>query len=261
MTPIAISNQRPGFVPFSARPLVIAGRSTFAPRANTQSAYRPAPYRPPMLANQTKNPQMGIGGFSFSDVPLTLTLGVAGAAALVLSSVVPSPVKELTTVAGLGLIAFGVLNLFSAPAAAAEAPTPATGNKPFTVAEVDAFNKVTAKVIKPSWNEEVNRGLFSKDYDIEVLWTNGSDKNITVPYRIYVEEKPQMGVGTSEFRGVAYTGQVSLGPKQSVQVPLEIDLQYRSFIGALAVGIMLKVQKIAPGGEVIDLDQRSFIVY
>jgi hypothetical protein len=259
MTPIAISNQRPGFVPFSARPLQIAGRPVFAGRQGLQPAYRPAPYKPPMLSNP--RPQMGVGGFSFSDIPMTLTLGVGGAAALVLAGVVPSPVKEIATVAGLGLIAFGILNLFSAPAAAAEAPTPSTGNRPFSVAEVDAFNKVTAKVIKPAWNEEVNRGLFSKDYDIEVLWTNGSDKNITVPYRIYVEEKPQMGVGTSEFRGVAYTGQVSLGPKQSVQVPLEIDLQYRSFIGALAVGILLKVQKIAPGGEVIDLDQRSFIVY
>ena len=258
MNAITISNTRPGFVPFSAKPLMIAGQS---PRPVQRPAYRPAPYRPPMLSNPAPSAQLGIGGFSFSDVPMSLTFGLAGGAAMVLAGVVPSPAKELATVAGLGFIAFGIINLFSAPASAAEAPTPATGNKPFSVAETDAFNKVTAKVIKPAWNEEVNRGLFSKDYDVEILWTNGSDKNITVPYRIYVEEKPQMGLGTSEFRGVAYTGQVALGPKQSVQVPLEVDLQYRSFVGALAVGIVMKIQKIAPNGEVIDLDQRSFVVY
>lgn len=257
MNAIAISNTRPGFVPFSATPLMIAGQ---APRQVQRPAYRPAPYRPPMLANPPLTPRLG-QGFSFSDVPLSLTFGLAGGASMVLAGVLPSPVKELATVAGLGLIAFGIINLFSAPASAAEAPTPASGNKPFSIPEIDAFNKVTAKVIKPSWNEEVNRGAFSEDYDVEILWTNGSDKSITVPYRLYVEESPQMGVAASEFRGVAYTGQISLGPKQSVQVPLEVDLQYRSFLGALAVGVLLKVQKVAPGGEIIDLDQRSFVVY
>lgn len=257
MNAITISNTRPGFVPFSATPLMIAGQ---APRQMQRPAYRPAPYRPAMLSNPPPTPRLG-ASFSFSDVPVSLTFGLAGGAAMVLAGVIPSPAKELATVAGLGLIAFGIINLFSAPAAAAEAPTPASGNKPFTIAETDAFNKVSAKVIKPSWNEEVNRGLFSKDYDVEILWTNGSDKAITVPYRLYVEEKPQYGVAASQFSGVAYTGQIALGPKQAVQVPLEVDLQYRSFLGALAVGIMLKVQKIAPNGEVIDADQRSFIVY
>lgn len=255
MNAIAISNQKPGFVPFSVRPLMIAGQ---APKRSVQSTYRPAPYRPPMLSNPA--PRMG-QSLSFSDIPMSLTFGIAGGAAMVLAGVIPSPAKELATVAGLGLIAFGLINLFSAPAAAAEAATPSSGARPFSVSETDAFNKVSAKIIKPSWNEEVNRGLFSKDYDVEILWTNGSDKNITIPYRIYVEEKPQMGVAAAEFRGVAYTGQVTLGPKQSVQVPLEIDLQYRSFIGAMAVGILLKVEKIAPNGEFIGLDQRSFVVY
>jgi len=86
MTPIAISNTRPGFVPFSARPLAIAGMT---PKPPIRPAYRPAPYRPPMLSNP---PRVEMGqGFKFSEIPLSLTLGVSGAAALVLASVIPTP--------------------------------------------------------------------------------------------------------------------------------------------------------------------------
>lgn len=257
MTPIAISNQRPGFVPFSARPLAIAGSLA---RPRIVPAYKPAPYKPPMLSNPHAGKQLGAWTFSLADVPMALTFGIGGAAALVLAGVTPSPAKELATVAGLGLIAFGILNLFSGTASA-EAPTPSSGAKPFPASDMNDFNLVSAKIIKPSWNEEVNRGLFSSDYDVEILWTNASDKTLTIPYRIFVDEKPQWGVGASGFTGVAYTGSVTLGPKQSAQVPLEVDLKYRSFIGALAVAINMKVQKVSPAGQVFDLDSRSFVVY
>lgn len=46
MAPIAISNSRPGFVPFSARPLAVVGQ------AQPRPTFRPEPYRPPMLAQQ-----------------------------------------------------------------------------------------------------------------------------------------------------------------------------------------------------------------
>ena len=180
------------------------------------------------------------GMFSLSDVPLSLTLGIAGAAAMILSGVVPSPVKEVTIVAGLGLIGFGLLNLFSGPASASSSVT-STGATPFTTASQDQFNLVSAKIIKPSWNEEVNRGLFSSDYPVEVLWTNNSDKPVSVPYRVYVEEDPHYGLMTEKFKGVAYTGIINLAAGQSVQVPLQIDLQYRALVSGLAVGVTLKI--------------------
>lgn len=263
MGPIAISNTRPGFVPFSTRPLAIVGQ---APRPQYRQAFVPAPYRPPMLANPAPAPSPSMDGFSMADVPLSLTLGIAGAGAMILAGVVPSPVKEISTVLGLGLIGFGLLNLFSAPAAA-ETSVPASGAKPFTTPTTDQFNRVSAKIIKPVLGAEVNRGLFSKDYDVEILWTNGStDKTVTVPYRIFVEEEPVKGViagglFAENFKGIAYTGVVTLGPGQSLPVPLEIDLQHRAFIEALAVSVKLTVQKVAPSGQVFDADTRSFVVY
>jgi hypothetical protein len=204
-------------------------------------------------------------GFKFAELPLSLTLGVAGAAGLVLSSVVPSPVKELATVAGLGLIAFGILNLFSGTASAAT-PTSDAGSKPFQTAGMDDFNKVTAKISKPSWNESVSRGAFSYDYDVEVIWTNGSDKVVTIPYRIHVKEDPQPGVSwlstkTIPFDGVVSTGTIELGPGKSAVVPFEIDIKSEGFMVGGAIGINLKVQKVSSAGQVFDAASQFFIVY
>lgn len=260
MAPIAISNQRPGFVPFSAAPLRISGRPVFAGYQGLSPApYRPAAYKPPMLSNPA--PRLG-QGFSFTGIPMSLTFGIAGAAAMVLAGVVPSPAKELATVAGLGLIAFGILNLFSAPVAA-NTTTPAGGAAPFQAPSTDQFNLVTAKITKPSLGEAINRGAFSNDYDIEVLWTNNSEKSVSVPYRIYVEETPEgiTSFAASEFKGVAYTGMVNLGPHQAVVVPLEIDLQFRGVNLAGATAILLKVQKISSSNQVFDADRKSFVVY
>lgn len=264
MTPIAISNQRPGFVPFSARPLAIVGRTS---RPVPPPAYRPAPYRPPMLANARVSPEMG-QGFKFSEIPLSLTLGVSGAAALVLASVIPTPVKELATVAGLGLIAFGVLNLFSGSASAETPTAPGSASEPFRAAAPEEFQLVTAKIAKPSSNEVIDRGAFSYDYDVEIIWTNSSSKQVTIPYRIYVDEKPQpitaFGVPLSTtiipYKGVAYTGTVKLGPGQSVVVPLEIDIKSQGFMAGGVVGITMTVQKVSPSGQVFDADRKSFIV-
>ena len=263
MTPIAISNQRPGFVPFSARPLAIAGMTP----SRVRPTYTPAPYRPPMLANKVAySPEMG-QGFKLSELPLSITLGIAGGAALVLAGIVPTPAKELATVAGLGLIAFGVLNLFPASAGAAEKSTPAAEAEPFKTADPNDFGKVTAKISKPSWNEAVSLGLFSSDYDIEIVWTNGSDKAVSVPYRISVDERPEPSVSwlsTSilPFKGVVYTGIIKLGPRQSVAVPLEIDLKSEGFVlGNMAVGIDMKVEKISSSNQVFVADKTSFVVY
>lgn len=263
MSPIAISNQRPGFVPFSARPLAIAGMTP----PQVRPAYRPAPYRPPMLVNKVAySPEMG-QGFKLSEVPLSLTLGVSGAAALVLASVVPTPVKELVTVAGLGLIAFGVLNLFSGTASAETPISPGSASSPFKTAQPEDFQLVTARISKPSPNEVIDRGAFSYDYDVEVIWTNGSSRQLTIPYRIYVDEKPQpitaAGIPLSTtiipYKGVVYTGTVKLGPGESVPVPLEIDLKSEGFMLSGVIGITMTVQKGSPSGW-FDADRRSFIV-
>lgn len=264
MNAIKISNRMPGFMPFSARPLMVAGQ---APRRPAQPAYRPAPYRPPMLSNPPPAPRMGARSFNLSELPLSLTLGAAGAGAMVLAGVMPSPIKEIATVAGLGVIAFGILNLFPDPAAAAEKSTSAAEAEPFNVADPNDFGKVTAKISKPSRNETVSMGLFSSDYDIEVVWTNTSDKAVSVPYRITVDEKPEPSVSwlsTSilPFKGIAYTGIIKLGPRKSVAVPLEIDLKSEGFVlGNMAVAIDMKVEKISSSNQIFVADQTSFIVY
>jgi len=103
---------------------------------------------------------------------------------------------------------------------------------------------------------------------VEVTWYNGSSKPVTVPYRIYVDEKPQpitaVGIPLSTtiipYKGVAYTGTVKLGPGEQVVVPLEIDLKSEGFMVSGVVGITMTVQKISSAGQVFDADRKSFIV-
>jgi hypothetical protein len=257
MAPIAISNRKPEFVPFSTRPLSIAGQT---PRPQQRPVYRPAPYRPPAMLANRELAAAHMGAFNFSELPLSLTLGLVGVSSLILSGILPSPVKQIAMISGLGFLGFGLINMFSASASAATT-SGESGAAPFKTAAPDQFGLVTAKIVKPSWNEEVGRGLFSYDYDIEVLWTNNSDKAVSMPYRISVEEKPQGGIGTADFKGVVHTGVVNLGPGQSAQVPLEIDLQHRGIGAADAVGITLKVEKISSANQVFLADSKFFVVY
>jgi hypothetical protein len=112
MTPITISNTRPGFVPFSVRPLAIVGQQ--------RPAFRPTPYQPPMLANPASAPSLD-GPLNMAAVPHSVTLGILGAGSLLLSSIAPSPFKQIAMLAGLGFIGFGLFNLFSgAPAPAGQ---------------------------------------------------------------------------------------------------------------------------------------------
>lgn len=108
-TPILISNTRPGFVPFSAHPIPIAGMvpRSFAP------VYRPAPYTPPMISGPAFGPEMGQLPFPLPDIQRPLLLGGGGAAALLLAGAVPTPAKELMTIGGIVLIGLGAMDLLS----------------------------------------------------------------------------------------------------------------------------------------------------
>lgn len=214
---------------------------------STQRMFSPRPLAGPISLGQDNK-------FQFSELPKSIGLGLLGAGGLVIGASLPSPLKEMATVAGLGTVAYAVLNLFSGEAPAEEGTE---SGEAFPSAPGDQFGQVTAKIIKPTLGESVSRGAFSYDYDVEVLWTNHSEQPVSVPYRIYVEEDPQGSISTP-FKGVVYTGLVNLKGKESVVKKLEIDLQSSGV--ALATGITLKIQKLSSAGQAFNADQRFFVV-
>lgn len=243
-------------IPMSHRPSVFRATS-FRPMPRStpsighvlpEPAFRPRPLAGRIVLGQDNQ-------FQFGELPKSIGLGLLGAGGLVIGGSLPSPLKEMATVAGLGTVAYAVLNLFSG-AAPAEADT--TSGEAFPSAPADQFGRVTAKIIKPTLGESVSRGAFSYDYDVEVLWTNHSDKPVSVPYRVYVEEDPQASILATPFKGVVYTGLVNLKAWESVVKELEIDLQSSGV--ALAMGVTLKIQKLSSAGQAFNADQRFFVV-
>lgn len=194
--------------------------------------------------------------FQFGELPKSIGLGLLGAGALVIGGSLPSPIKEMATVAGLGTVAYAVLNLFSGADPAEEGTA---SGEAFPSAPGDQFGKVTAKIIKPTLGESVSRGWFSYDYDVQVLWTNHSDQPVSVPYRVYVEETPHGSLLADPFKGIVYTGLINLKAKESVVKELEIALQSTGLV-TLAMGVTLKIQKLSSAGQAFDADQRFFVV-
>jgi len=210
-----------------------------------------------MLANRLpESPKMGGGAFSISELPLSLSLAAIGVGGMYLAGITPSPIKQIITVGGIGFVVWGILNLFSGEARADIGP-----NVPFKTPVMEDFSKVSVKIIKPSLNEEVPRGLFSADYDVEVIWTNSSSNPVALPYQIYVEEKPRYGIAASPFNGIVKTGIINLKAGESMSVPLEIDLQHRGFGAAPVTAIRLIVRKVAPSGQAFDAASTVFFVY
>lgn len=209
-----------------------------------------------MLANQLpESSKMGGGAFTASELPLSLSLAAIGVGGMYLASITPSPIKQIVTVGGIGFIVWGILNLFSG-----EAQAETDVNAPFKAPAMNDFNKVSAKISKPSWNEQVDRGWFSADYDVEIIWTNLSDKAVSVPYRIYVKEEPQQGIAAEPFSGVARTGVINLKAGESKIDSMQIDLKHKGFLAARAVGVQLTVEKISSSGEPFNAASTSFIV-
>jgi hypothetical protein len=221
-----------------------------------------APYRPAMLSNSTQA-QLGQREFSIGELPQSLAFGFAGAGAFVLSGIMPSPIKEIATISGFALLGWGILSLFPAPETAVKSGEEAAG-VPFKTATSDEFALVTAKVTRPSASESVSRNLWSQSYNIEVLWENGSDKAISMPYSIFVEETPEPGLlsyGLMPFKGVVHTGVVKLAPGASVTIPMTISLKSEGINIGGALGLKVVVQKISASREIVNAAQRFFVVY
>jgi hypothetical protein len=216
MTPIAISNTRPGFVPFSVRPLVIVGQ------AQQRPTFRPAPYRPSMLSNPPLPPSPSMDGlldmFSAKDIPLSLTLGLAGAGAMVLAGVVPTPVKEISTVVGLGLIGFGLLNLFSGEAVAGDVKAPQK------TPSGQAFQMIKGNIISPTPDSKPNVNLLGSSYDATVIWYNGPSESINFTYDVYADVRVPGQPSAQVTPGKSiYVGKVSLKPGED-SGPITITL-------------------------------------
>lgn len=222
-------------------------------------AYRPvrtlSAHRRAFLSNPTKLS----GSFDIESLPVSIGLAGGGVGLLYLSSILPSAVGTVGKVGGIGLLTASFLNLFSGTAQAAGGVD--SGEKRHESPDMNALQFVSGQFLKPKLNSDVDRGLFSNDYDVILRWVNNSGKSMSVTYDIHAREEAHGLVFDSEpWEGVVYTGVVNLKPKEEVLVPLELDLQTPTFPAPTFTYITLQLRKYSSAGQEVVVAKNSFYV-
>lgn len=246
-------------VPNAFRSVAVTPRPV---RLGAPAQRRPTPYRrpaftPAMLASTPKRPRMG----ALSDVPLSLGIGATGLGALLLSGILPTPVKTIAQVTGIGLIAFAAITLVT-PAAEAKTTEQSLGPEP--IGEESTFGSIMANIVEPSYNSSTPLGFLSSDYDVKAQWTNPTDQPFNVDFQVYVEETPIWtglfgdSVGTP-YRSVAHSGRVNLLPNSKETVKMEIPVKNPEGTGDATL-INLSIRKVWKG-EAVEVAKMTFTAY
>lgn len=222
MDAIKVSNTRPGFVPFSVTPLRIAGQI----HRRQPQAFKPAPYRPPMLSNPARL-QMGQGGFVWSEIPSSIGIIAGGAAGIALSSVMPSPLKEILVAGGIGIIGLGVVNLFGGPVEQKSPERPTGGDQvPQKTPSMEAFEMAKGSIISPSEGSEpaLNVWTWTTNYNATIIWYNPSEDQVNFAYDIFVDVRvPGLPSAQVTSGRSVYSGSISLKPGQDTG-PLRVAI-------------------------------------
>jgi hypothetical protein len=225
-------------------------------RPHSVRPYRRPTYKPAMIASAPRK-QLG----AMADVPMSLGLGAVGIGSMLLSGIVPQPIKTILQVTGVGLIAFGAITLVTPPAAA-KTTEETTGPEP--IGEEGTFNAITASIVEPSYNAAIPLGFLSSDYDVKVQWFNPTDQAITVDFQVYAEETPvwtglfSESVGQS-YRSVAHSGRVYLPAHKKETVEMQIPLKNPEGAGD-ASQINMSISKVRKG-QPVEVASKSFQVY
>lgn len=228
-----------------------------SPLRHWRTPYQPrTPYRPAMIASAPKK-QLG----ALSEVPFSLGVGATGLGALLLSGILPPPVKTIAQVTGIGLIAFAAITLVTPPASA---KTTDEGAGPEPIGEEGTFNAVTASIVEPSYNAAIPLGFLSSDYDVKVQWFNPTDQAITMDYQVHTEEIPVWtGIFGEEvgkpYRSVSHSGRVYLPANKKETVDMQIPMKNPEGAGD-AASINMEVRKMWKGQPVVAA-RKSFQVY
>ncbi len=208
-------------------------------------------YKPPMLASSKSR----LGGF-WEDLQFSVSTAAAGGGALLLAGILPSPAKTFVQIAGVGLLAFAIINIAGGEAEARDEPD---SRQEIPIADPVDFQAVSAAILEPLRNTDIPLGFLSSDYDVKVEWFNPSDTEIEIPFQVRVEETPIQRTIGEKFRGIAHSGVVKLPPNKRVIVEMEIPLLNREW-GAAATVVNFVLNKVGRRG-LDEVAQTSFTVY
>ncbi len=219
--------------------------------------YVPPRYRSwkPVISGP-QSPSMG-QNFSWGGLVTSIPYGIGGVVLMYLGGALPQPMSSISTVAGIGLIGLGLYNVFSGE------PEVEEGGK-FTSPSAEAFPLIDGTLLEPKRNAEVSLGLFSEDYEVEILWGNANDEEVSFTWDIVVREEP-FGVfgGAAEVKsGSVHSAVMRLDATKQDLVKLNLNLLTGSdrvkWFGSVTV--QLQVRKYNSDGVPTVVAESSFIV-
>lgn len=264
--PLIVLDQRPAVFTHAVRPQVVRLLGAQAPV-----------YAPPRPRN-LMSPQNRIGQLVTvnPNVQVTVQTGLekylfpvglmaAGGASFIVGTVVPPAFKIATTLAGLGLIGWGVYVLIKGgtssggpapagvPAATPPPPTGATSVEtsppPFVPPTVQAFNQVAIEMIAPTADGNVSSvgtflGIGTKKIPVQLSLYNPSPEGVTFNLVFeWDEQGSSFGYSLSPVHG-SKEYQVTLAPGEARNQPFDLPIVTTGSTGQMNVGLGLFKRRV-----------------
>lgn len=202
----------------------------------------------------------------------------AGGAAFLVGTTVPPAYKVVTTLAGVGLIGWGVYVLIkggtsagAAPSGAPAATPPPTGATPietspppFIPPTVMAFNQLQSEMVSPGPDGNVSSvgtflGIGTKKIPIVMRFYNPAKESVTFHLVFdWDEEGSAFGYSMSPQHG-SKEFQVTLGPQEQTNLDFELPVVTTGSTGQMNVGLSVSKKRL-PNENKFLIMTRTFTV-
>lgn len=205
-------------------------------------------------------------------------LMAAGGASFLVGTTLPSAYKVVTTLAGVGLIGWGVYILIkggtgagAAPPGAPATPTPPTGAtsvetspQPFVPPTVMAFNQLQSEMVSPGPDGNVSSvgtflGIGTKKVPIVMRFYNPTKEPVTFHLAFdWDEQGSAFGYSLSPQHG-SKEFQVTIGPEEQKNLDFELPIVTTGSTGQMNVGLSVSKKRV-PNENKFLIMTRTFTV-
>lgn len=231
-----------------------------------KGAFQPIPYSPskPKLSQIQINPHVEAPiTIELGSLPLTLGLFAGSGVAFLVGAQVPS-IRQLTTVAGVALAGFGVVNLLlpKQPIKGEQPPistvTPGVVSPPLSATGEEAFASVVGEIISPGNYETIDASPIGTPHiPMRIRLSNPSTQRADFDLQVDVHENPHP-IGAEI--GAQQSMRIGLGAGETRDFDLAIAINsWDALVDYAEVDVTVRKRRFS-GGESELLDSLMFVV-
>lgn len=230
--------------------------------------FKPA-RRKPMIGQVQISPEVNVPiNIGLGSLPVVIGAFAASGAAFLVGWQVPS-IRGITNVVGIGLAAFGVVNVLwpgapsgAQPESASVSPAPAGGQEasispPIQATEEEAFQALEGRVVSPTEWQTIDVSPWASTVPVRIRLSNPVQKPLTFDLMITVAETP---IPFSGEQANASSQRITIGPGETRDVDITIPLVTWGWsVNQVDVDLRIDKRRIS-GGDPALLAMRSFKV-